>query len=158
MNSANKVIFLDTNVLLVFLIGKIGELIGTNYLNKFFKTSQYKDQYESICEVISNHSLIISNSYIFSEISHLTIYSKDFSSDLHFVLIKYIQELLKNKQLKIVETPIIDIIKNNSIYFLGFNDVSILESPEPNFSLFTFDQNLISLAHNYSNKINVIHS
>lgn len=153
MNLANRrLILLDTNILLVFLVS----FLPNNIIAKFAKTKQYSKLIDLILSCISQYDQIISNSYIFSEISHLSLESKDFPEQYSEFLLELIKNLIDTDKLKIVETNIRQIIINPSVYFLGFNDVSIIEPPELRFALLTFDEKLKFEAYKNYNKIEVV--
>jgi hypothetical protein len=147
-----KLILLDTNTLLVFLVG----FLPNNLIAKFSKTKQYSKFSDLILETVSQYDQIISNSYIFSEISHLSIESKDFPQEYCQYLLELIKNLVETNKLKIVETAIDKIIINPSVYYLGFNDISVIESPEPKFALLTFDEKLKTEAYKNHLKIYVV--
>jgi hypothetical protein len=147
-----KLILLDTNTLLVFLVS----LLPKNLFSKFSKTKQYTKFQNTILFTISGYDQIVSNSYIFSEVSHLSIENNDFPEQYSQYLLEIIKKLIETNQLKIVETAIVDIVNNQSINYLGFNDVSILESPLSSFALLTFDQKLKIEAYKNHDKIDVI--
>jgi hypothetical protein len=149
---AKNNILLDTNTLLVFLVS----FLPNNFVSKFSKTKQYSRESDSIAFITSNFDMIISNSYIFSEVSHLSLESNNFPQEYNQYLVELIKSLVQDNKLKIVETSISQIILNPSVYYLGFNNVSIIESPELRFALLTFDEKLKFEAYKNHNKIEVI--
>jgi hypothetical protein len=132
--------FFDTNCLLILLIG----LIDQKYLRRFTRTKQngYEEKFSKLRAIFADdNNEIVANSYILSEISHLTLESKNFESDYKKRLVLNLENFINNSKIKIEETEPKKILKNPHVYFLGFTDVSVLET-QPKLTLVTLDSAL----------------
>lgn len=135
----SKYVLLDTNCLIVLLIG----LLDEGLLRRFTKTKdrKYVDSFAVLQSYFYNKDTVfVANSYLMCELSHQTIEHKDFPNRNKKDFIKILQELIENEKIKITETAINQILPHKSLFYLGMADVSLLLFK--NIMLLTFDQKL----------------
>lgn len=135
----SKYILLDTNCLIVLLIG----LLDEGLLRRFTKTKdrKYVDSFPILQPYFYDENIVfVANSYLMCELSHQTIEHKDFPDRSKNEFIKNLQEFVKIGKIEIREAPINQILTHKSLYYLGMTDVSLLISK--NIILFTFDKEL----------------
>lgn len=118
-------LLLDTNVLLVYLVG----LYNPSLISTFEKTSSYDEQsFNMIKHIVHYHKTLIVNSYIATEISNLSSQFHSKNIDEYYVrLVNYFSSVNENTfSLKYLCSNTSAIIK------FGFTDVSILELASKN--------------------------
>ena len=146
----SKYILLDTNCLIVLLIGFLDE----GLLRRFTKTKdrKYVDSFPILQTYFYNTNIIfVANSYLMCELSHQTIEHKDFPDRSKKDFIKTLQGLIENGKIEIRESPINQVLTHKSLYYLGMSDVSLLitNKIKNDIILLTFDQKLYNNSLSY---------
>ena len=149
---ASKGVVVDTNLLLVFLIGAY----DTAYLEHFKKTSSYTaEDYELLRRIVKNFPNVVVTPNILTEVSNLTL---DYMTEGHHSkyfphLISYINGAAEQ------HTKMEVLIKNGMLIKFGFTDTSILETAQANdYLVITDDLKLYAMLQRYGvGSININH-
>jgi len=118
-NYYSKGIIVDTNLLLLFLIG----IYDINYIQSFKRTSKYnKEDYEIVNRIINSFSKIIVTPHIIAEFSNLSFQLPEKLLENYF---KSIFAHLNN--IDEIYIPKNVILGNQILFKIGFTDLSIIE-------------------------------
>ena len=146
-------VLLDTNCLIILVIGMVDEF----YLRSFSKTKEqkYVDAFEILNNYLNHEKVVfISNSYIMCELLHNVIENKDFDKKYSKKFIELLNNLLLVKKLKILEMPLSKILSHNAVYWLGFTDISCVQTSKIR-TIITFDVELANQTYQ-NNRLSTI--
>ncbi len=152
-NSIRNGIILDTNLLILYLIGNY----DPNFITRFRKTSNYTiDDFLILKDIVKESSKIIVTPNILTELSNHT-FDGSFSGSGFDEYYKEVIDFLNNAEEKLVEK---DVIKDyEKLKYFGFADISILDtSMKLECSLLTDDSALYGLTNSLSiSTLNINH-
>ena len=130
-NTVNKGLFVDTNLILLYLIGKINK----NFIGTFSRTKVYTvTDYENVKNIIEQHfqQKLITTPNVLTEVNSLAnkltgdykaIFTQLFSNFLNqmdeiYQESKYITSVNEFKKFGLTDAVIIKVVKNHSLLFL----------------------------------------
>jgi len=133
-NRKDLIITIDTNILLLYFIGKY----DTGFIEKFDRTAIYtEEEFFLLSEIIKNAREITITPNIITEINNL---SKRLNDNIYFDIFRDILNKINEKYFK---SKIL--CKNDCFYNFDIADISVLELAKIGYLVVTDDRKLVGL-------------
>ena len=145
---ANKFVVLDTNILLVYLVG----CIDPNLISSFKKTSSRfcVEDFKILNEILSNFRNFITTPNILTEVSNLGGQLSGKAKDQFFIVLSEFIRVTSEEYLKAIE-----ISSDKNFIKFGITDRVLLELSENDYLIITDDYKLSSTCKNSLNYNNL---